>query len=153
MKKWILIGVAVFFVALIISGYFILTSSFAMEKIRLVTESTIQDMLKREVAIGEITGNVFRGINVDGVSVAKNDKLNEGKLVEVQAIQVKYSLLGLIRFKFVIDDLQIIQPRIYVEMDKNGKLNLPELAQSSQGGKSRFTLLLTNADIRSGQVV
>jgi hypothetical protein len=153
MKKWILIGIAVFFVALIISGYFILTSSFAMEKIRLVAESTIQDMLKREVAIGKITGNVFRGINIDGVSVAKNDKLNEGKLIEVQAIQVKYSLLGLIRFKLVIDDLQIIQPRIYVEMDKNGKLNLPELAQSSQGGKSRFTLLLTNADIRSGQVV
>jgi len=153
MKKWILIGIAVFFVALIISGYFILTSSFAMEKIRSIAESKMQDMLKREVAIGEITGNVFRGISIDGVSVAKHDKLSEGKLVEVQAVQAKYSLLGLIRFKFVINDLQIVQPKIYVEMDKNGKLNLPEFAQSGQGGKSRFTLLLSNADIRSGQVI
>jgi len=154
MKKWILIGIAVFFVALIlISRYFVFKSTFAMGKIRSVAEATLQDQLKREFILGEITGDPFLGVTIDGLSVAKHDKLSEGTLVEIQEIKVKYSLLGLIRFKLVIDDLQIIQPRIYVEMDKNGKLNLPEFAQNSQGGKPRFTLLLSNADIRSGQVV
>ncbi|MDQ1328040.1 MAG: AsmA family protein, partial [Candidatus Poribacteria bacterium] len=154
MKKWILIGIAVFFIALIlISRYFVFKSTFAMGKIRSVVESMLQDQLKREFVLGEITGDPFLGVTIDGLSVAKHDKLSEGKLVEIQEIKLKYSLLGLIRLKLVVDDLQIIQPRIYVEMDKNGKLNLPEFAQNSKGGKSRFTLFLLNADIHSGQVV
>ena len=152
MKKWILIGITVFFVALNVSGYFIMTSSFAMEKIRAVVESTLQEQLKREVSIGEITGNPFRGISIDGVSVAKNDTLSGGKLVEIQVIKANYSLINLLRLKIVVDDIKIIQPRIWVEMDKNGKLNIPELAQSSEQGKSRFMLILSYAEISSGIV-
>jgi autotransporter translocation and assembly factor TamB len=154
MKKWILLGIAVFFIALIlISRYFVFKSTFAMGKIRSVVESTLKDQLKREFILGEITGDPFLGVTINGLSVAKHDQLSEGTLVEIQEIKVKYSLLGLIRFKLAIDDLQIIQPKIYVEMDKSGKLNLPEFAQNSQGGKSRFTLLLSNADIHNGQVI
>jgi hypothetical protein len=144
MKKLIIIGVVTLFVALIISGYFILTSSFALEKIRSIAESTIQDMFQREATVREITGNPFSGISINGVSIAKNDKLSEGKILEIQAIKVKYSLLSLLKSKIVVDDLKIIQPQIWVEMDKNGKLNIPKF------GKSRFTVL--NAEISSGQV-
>jgi hypothetical protein len=145
MKKWIIICIAVFFVALIVSGYFILTSSFALGKVRSIAESTIQDMFKREATVGEITGNPLRGISINGISVAKNDRLSEGKLIEIQTIEAKYSLISLLKSKIVINNLKIIQPRIWVEMDKNGKLNIPKFV-----GKSRFTVL--NAEISSGQV-
>jgi hypothetical protein len=91
MKKWILIGIAIFLVALIlISRYFVFKSSFAMDKIRSVVESTLQDQLKREFMLGEITGDPFLGVTINGLSVAKHDKLSEGKLVEIQEIKVKY---------------------------------------------------------------
>ncbi|MDQ1326977.1 MAG: AsmA family protein, partial [Candidatus Poribacteria bacterium] len=144
MKKRIIIGIAIFFVALIVSGYFILTSSFALEKIRSIAESTVQDMFKREATIEGITGNPLSGISINGVSIAKNDKLNKGKILEIQTIKTKYSLLGLLKSKIVVNSIKIIQPRIWIEMDKNGKLNIPKF------GKSRFTVL--NAEINSGQV-
>ncbi len=85
MKKWILIGIAVFFIALIlISRYFVFKSTFAMGKIRSVVESTLKDQLKREFILGEITGDPFLGVTINGLSVAKHDKLSEGKLVEMK---------------------------------------------------------------------
>jgi len=152
MKKRIFIGIAAFFLALNISGYFIMTSAFAMEKIRAVVKSTLQEQLKREVSVGEITGNPFRGISIDGISVAKNDTLSEGKLAEIQTIKVNYSLIKLIRLKIVVDNIKIIQPKIWVEMDKDGKLNIPEFAQSSKQSKSSFILVLSNAEVSSGTV-
>ncbi|MEK7400473.1 MAG: hypothetical protein AAB116_26310 [Candidatus Poribacteria bacterium] len=156
MKKKIFIGIAIFFVATIVGGYFVLRSSFATNKIRSLAESTIQDLLKREVSIGSITGDPFSNLIINDVAVAGNDVLGTGDLIDIQTIEIKYSPTKLFGLKFIVNDLKIIQPRILLEIDEKGKLNLPEFAQSQpnkEKGESRFKFFLSKAEIQSGQVI
>jgi uncharacterized protein involved in outer membrane biogenesis len=153
MKKKILIGLCIFFVILLIGGYIFLRSSFFANRIRLMAESMLEKQLKREVSVGKLSGNIFRGVSVSGISIAKDSKLSDGKLLEVEEITADYSLLSLLRWRFAIKSIRIVQPRIWIERNEEGKLNLPEFA--SDGGekkKSRFSVLISNIDILSGEV-
>jgi autotransporter translocation and assembly factor TamB len=155
MKKKILIGMAIFFIAIIVGGYFVIRSNFATNKIRSLVESTIQDLLKREVSIGSITGDPFSNLIINDVAVAGNDVLGTGNLIDIQTIEIKYSPTKLFGLKFIVNDLKIIQPRILVEIDEKGKLNIPEFAQSQpnkEKGESRFKFFLSKAEIQSGQI-
>ncbi|MGQ9610306.1 MAG: DUF748 domain-containing protein, partial [bacterium] len=141
------------FILIISSVYALLRSSYIREKIRKTVEQIAQDQLKREVYIGEITGNFLSRINIAGISIAKYDSLSSGKLLSVKEVGIDYSLINLIRRKLLIRDIQVIQPRIWIEMDENGKLNLPEITPSEEKpSKSRFSLILANVVISSGEI-
>ncbi len=153
MWKKILIIIFLCLILIISIGYTLLRSSYVKEKIRKTVEQIAQDQLKREVYIGEITGNLLSGINIAGISIAKYDNLSGGKLLDVKSVSIDYSLIDLIKRKLLIKDIQIIQPRIWIEMDENGKLNLPEIAPSEEKpSKSRFSLILANVAISSGEI-
>lgn len=154
MKKKILIGICIFFVILLIGGYIFLRSSFFADRLRLMAESMLEKQLKREVSVGKLSGNIFRGVSVSGISIAKNDKLSAGKLLEVEEITADYSLLSLLRWRLSIKSIRIVQPRIWIERDEEGKLNLPEFAatEGKEKKKSRFSVLISNIDILSGEV-
>ncbi len=141
------------FILIISSGYILLRSSYIKEIIRKTAEQIVQDQLKREVYIGEITGNLLSNINIAGVSIAKYDSFSSGKLLDIKEIGIDYSLINLIKRKLIIRDIQVIAPRIWIEIDENGKLNLPEFAPSDKKpSKSQISLILANATISSGEI-
>lgn len=123
------------------------------ERLRLIVESLLEKQLHREVSVGKITGNVLRNITIDGISIAKHEKLSDGKLADIEEVIASYSLLSLLRFRFVIKGVRISQPRIWLERGADGKLNLPAFADTGGGKKkSRFSLLISDVSILSGQV-
>lgn len=155
MKKKIFITIAIFFVALFIGGYFFLRSDYALDMIRSFAESKIQDLIKREVSIGSITGDLFRKITINDVAIAKNEKLIEGNLIDIEKIEAEYSLIKLFRLKFVVSDLEITKPRISLVIDENGKINLPEFPQQEpkeEKGEPLLKFLLSKAEIKSAEI-
>lgn len=155
MKKKIFLIIAIFFVALIIGGYFFLRTSFLLDKVRSFAVSKIQDIIKREVSIGNISGDPFRCITITDIAIAKKDTLEEGNLIDVEKISVKYSLIRLLRLKFVVDELEIVNPRIFLEIDENGKINLPELPKQEpkeEKGEPLLKFLLSKAEIKSAEI-
>ncbi|MGB9594775.1 MAG: AsmA family protein [Candidatus Poribacteria bacterium] len=155
MKKKIFIIIAIFFIALIIGGYFVLRSSFALNKIRSIAVSKIQNIVKREVSIGNISGDLFRGITISDIAIAKNNELSEGNLIDVEKIEARYSLIKLFRHKFVVDKIEIVKPRIFLEIDEKGKINIPEFPKQEPKEEKKEPLLkflLSNAEIKSAEI-
>lgn len=117
-------------------------------------ESMLEKQLGREVSVGKVTGNVFGNISIDGISVAKEKNLSDGKLLDIRRIKAGYSLLSLLRWRFTIRSVKISRPRLWLEIDENGELNVPEFAASGkESKKSRFSVLVSNIDVVSGEIV
>ncbi len=155
MKKKIFIIIMLCFIALIVGGYFVLRSDLVLDKVRYIAVSKIQDIIKREVSIGSISGDPFRGITIHDIAIAKNDELAGGNLVSVEEIGAKYSLLKLLKLKFIIDDLKIVKPKIFLEIDENGKINLPEFPKQEpkeKKGEPLLKFLLSKAEIKSAEI-
>jgi uncharacterized protein involved in outer membrane biogenesis len=153
MKKKILISIIIFLIIIFVGGYVFLRSSYTLGKVRSIAESMLSDQFKREVSIGEISGNIFSGLTIKDIAIAKYDELSKGKLAEIESIEADYSLHNLIRLRFDINQVTINKPNISVEMDKNGKLSLPELSPQTEGKKpSRLKVVLSNIQISSGTV-
>ena len=77
-------------------------SSYFTGRIRVMVESELEERLEREVSIGKISGNIFGNISVTDISMAKGEKLSDGKFIDITRIKARYSLLSLLKWKFVI---------------------------------------------------
>ena len=154
MRKKIIIGFLASILILFSGAYIFMRSSFFTDRVRLVMESMLEKRLGREVSVGKVSGNVFGNISIASISIAKDEKLSDGKFIDVVRIRAGYSLLSLLRWKFVIKSVRVIRPRIWLERDEEGNLNIPELvAAEDQEKSSRFSVLVSNIDIRSGTVM
>jgi len=158
MKKKILIGLCALILIFFGGAYIFMRSSYFTGRIRVMVESKLEERLEREVSIGKISGNIFGNINVTDVSIAKEEKLSDGKLIDITRIKARYSLLSLLKWKLVIKSVSIIRPRIWLERDAEGKLNVPELATTEDKDKdkekdSRFSVVVSSIDLLSGTVV
>jgi len=155
-KKKILIGIGVFLAVFFVGGYIFSKTAFFTDKVRLTMESVLRKQLKREVSVGKVSGNIYGGMKIANISIAKDEKLSEGKLAEIELLEANYSLLSLLRWKFNIKSVKIERPRIWIVRYEDGKLNLPEFGDSNEskddGKKSRFRVLVSAAEIISGEV-
>ncbi|MBD3183095.1 AsmA family protein, partial [Candidatus Poribacteria bacterium] len=156
MKRKLSIIIYILAAIILIGGYIFLNSPFFEERVRRFAQSKIQEQLGREVHVGKVTGNILGSISIDGLSVAKYEKLSEGKLLEIKEITTSYSLFSLVRWRFVIDSIRIYEPRIWIERDKQGNLNLPQLAQQEstqeEDDGSSFAVIISDLRVVSGEV-
>ncbi|MFC1712351.1 translocation/assembly module TamB domain-containing protein [Candidatus Poribacteria bacterium] len=158
MKKKILIGLCASILVLLIGAYIFMRSSFFTDRVRLIVESTLEKRLEREVSVGKVSGNIFGNISITGVSIAKDEEISDGKFLDIGQLKARYSLLSLLRWRFVIKSIRIIRPRVWLERSAEGKLNIPELAATEDKDKkeeksSRFSVLVSNIEILSGTVM
>ena len=154
MIKKTLIVFCIFTLTFFIGAYIFMRSSLFTDRVHLMMESLLERRLGRQVSVGKVTGNIFGNIKIDGISIAKGDKLSDGKLIDVEEVRAGYSLLGLLRWRFVIKSISIIRPHIWLERDEEGKFNVPELAApEDEGKKSRFSVLISKVDIFFGKII
>ncbi|RKU11023.1 hypothetical protein C6502_09430 [Candidatus Poribacteria bacterium] len=134
---------------LILGGFLFLRSAYLLNRVRIVLESELQSRLKHSVTIDTISGNVFTGLNINGIKIADTSPENP-PLITLDEIRIRYRLWSLARKKLRITQLHLKQPRANVRMKAGGTINLAELMpkdESETGTKFPVQLLISEISI------
>ena len=133
--------------AVILGGFLFLRSSYILNRVRLVLESQLQKRLKHSVAIDEISGNVFTGLNIKSIEIADENPENP-PLIALDEIRIRYRLWSLARGKFLITQLHFIHPQINTRTGADRTLNLARLIPKRESGTGvNFPLQLLISDM------
>lgn len=158
-RKILVISISLFILLCGIGGYFFISSDYFLKtyiKGRLITalEDQINEDYKVEIPI--MRGNVFTGVVVDDFSIV-DAKLPETSILSTKQIILKYNILGLLRQKFLVTELEIDSPIVDVIRRSDGQVNLIRLLQkpeseSETGSDNSFAFAISSFKINGGEI-
>ena len=152
-RNVVLIFFAAFVLASVIGGFFFSRSAYLLNRVRVVLADEIEKQLNHPVTIGNISGNVLTGLNIQQFKVSKQrpDKPNP---ILIDEVTVQYGLWGLLQGKFLVKQLKFNRPQINAYIDRDGKFNLALLIpeKSAESSARRPQLLISRASIEGGEV-
>ncbi|NOX97015.1 MAG: DUF748 domain-containing protein [Nitrospirae bacterium] len=155
--KIILVLLLFFLIGLIVLTNVTITSP----RIRDVARNQLEKALERKVRIGELKINLGKGIEIKKLSIENRKGSQPGRFLQVGTLRVRYRLLPLLERKLVIGRMVLINPRIFLDRDREGKWNFSDLLTSrekvpvAKGGISlkRTSFLISRIIISGGEVI
>ncbi|TAM34213.1 DUF748 domain-containing protein [bacterium] len=133
--KVLLLICAVFLVLFVAAG--ILVSAYAPK----IVEDQIRQNLKVKASVDKISLGLPFTVTLQ--------KLEIGNLASIKRVSFSPNLVSLLFGKVVIHGLTVVEPVINLELDANGKLNLPVLEQK---GKPP-AVYLTSLKVKDGKII
>ncbi|MBI2461364.1 MAG: translocation/assembly module TamB domain-containing protein [Candidatus Rokubacteria bacterium] len=126
MRRWVLLGLLL----LALAG----AVGVAVSKVRPLLEwaqATILEQatarLGREVAVGRVEVRAWGVIVLRDVALARWERLDEGRAFEARALTLSLKLLPLLRGRVEIGSIELAAPRLWVEVDEQGRSNWDSL--------------------------
>jgi len=129
---WIVLFLAVIFL--------LLNIVFALFGKAIVT-GQIEKNLKLKAKLGNISIGFPLSVNIR--------KLDIQGLAKIDSLSARPSILGFLAGKVVLNELTVVRPKISVEMDSNGKLNLPAFAAKGK----QPPIFLVGLNIKDGSLI
>ncbi len=124
---------------------------FPPEKIKALLVFEISKALNRDVSVGDVDINLFRGIDINDIYVEENREYGEIPFVKVKRVTVGYNFSELLKKRVVLDRLTIEKPEVYLR-SRNGKLALSDLIKRPPEEKPKKPLpiivLLKSGEVR-----
>ena len=124
--KWagIVLGgiVIVLIVAAIALPYFL-----PLDKIKDMAAQKASETIHRQVKIGKVSFNIFKGIELNNLSVSNRPGFSPEPFLSAGKIELKYDLWKLLRGTVAIDKVVLVKPEILVEMRADGTSNYSDL--------------------------
>lgn len=102
-------------IGLIIIGIILLFIFFPTEKVKEIAIEQMQKQLHRQVQIGKVGLNLFKGIVIKDVRISDRPNFKKGTFISCKAFVFKYDLWKLLQRKLVIKKLVLEQPEIFVK--------------------------------------
>ncbi len=92
-------------------------------------QSSLSQAIGSEVKIGGIKLNIIQGLGVDlkDIKIANPSGFSKENFILVKSIKVRISLLELIKRKFLVKKLALVEPEILVERNSQGRFNFQKL--------------------------
>ncbi len=123
--------------------------------------SRLEKVLGRPVAIGQLRINLRRGIELKGLSIKNQEDFQPGTFVQVKTLIIRYKLLPLLQRKLVIGRVILINPRILLERNREGKWNFSgfpvpgDKTPVSRAGFSagEISLFISKITLSGGEVI
>ncbi len=123
--------------------------------------SRLEKVLGRPVAIGQLRINLWRGIELKGLSIKNQEDFQPGTFAQVKTLIIRYKLLPLLQRKLVIGRVILINPRILLERNREGKWNFSgfpvpgDKIPVSRAGFSagEISLLISRITLSGGEVI
>lgn len=97
------------------------------ERVKAFVIPAAESALNRQVDIGEIEINIFKGIGLKDFSIKEAD--GEKDFVKCEEFVLKFKLLPLLSKQVVIDEIRLVSPEIRVVRDKDGKFNFEDIGK------------------------
>lgn len=108
----------------------------------------------KSIVAGQIEKNLKLKAKLESMSISFPLSVNIRKLdiqglAKIDSLSARPSILGFLAGKVVLNELAVVRPQITVEMDSNGKLNLPQF--SGQGKQP--PILLAGLKVKEGSLI
>ncbi len=123
--KYLLIIIVVLCAAAVIGSY-ILLKNFNPNDYKQKIEQIVSKEINREVKINgdiSVVPSLVPTISASKISVANTDWASAPYIFSVENIKIKFALLPLLEKNIVIDEVRIEQPKINLQMSKDGNPN------------------------------
>jgi AsmA protein len=129
MKKFLSI-VTVIIVVIIIALLVLVKVYVTPERVKAFVVPTAEKSLNREIHVGEVSINIFKGIGLKNFSIKEADRKSD--FVKCEDFVLKFKLLPLLSKKVIIDQLKLVSPEISVRRDENGRYNFEDIGQTQK---------------------
>jgi autotransporter translocation and assembly factor TamB len=150
----VFISIPLIILLLGIVGYFYISSdSFLNNFIKPRLEKALQKQVneKYTVTFGELSGNIFTGVEVENFRIEDNKKLS---ILSTDGIVLKYYFWGLLQRKFLVTALEINSPELNLWRNSEGQVNLTQVfRESSQDSDASFAFAISKAEINGGKIL
>ncbi len=102
-------------VGVIIIGLILLMIFFPTEAVKKMAIEQMQKQFNREVKIGDVGLNIFKGIFIKDVKISERPSFKKGTFLSCDGFYFQYDLWKLLQLKFVVKKLTIEKPEIFVK--------------------------------------
>ncbi len=124
---WIL---SVFTLLLVTLAILITQTKFLEKQINLFLRSAVEKDYPVRITIADISGNVITGLKLSGVRIEYTEPGFEYQLMEIDSIQVKYSLSDLWNKRWILHQAVLSNPRFELHQSKDGRWLLPKFKKA-----------------------
>jgi len=123
--KWAGIAVAGLVVIILIAGI-LLPYFLPMDKIKDMAAEKASEAINRQVKIGKVSFNIFKGIEIRNVSVSNRPGFSKDSFISAGLIELKYDFWALLRGKVAIGKIVLVKPEILIE-NRDGVSNYSDI--------------------------
>lgn len=117
-------------------------SERARELVRTALEEELGRRLERPVAVGELSWEwLLPALELEDVLVA-GPSPTDPPVARIDRLRLVVGPLALLRGRFRLRQVEVIRPRIYLELADDGTLNLPRWRSSGEGASVRLDALV-----------
>lgn len=135
--KFLGIGIGVILVILIVAAI-ALPYFLPLDKIKDMAAEKASEAIHRDVKIGKVAFNVFKGIEVRDVTVSNRPGYSNEPFISAGLIELKYNLWALLGRKVAIDKIVLVKPEILIEQ-RDGISNYSDLIGAKKPAKTGET--------------
>lgn len=132
-SKWpLLLGGLIAILIAIVLLLPVITNTFVRPKVVAV----LRDTFTGEPAIDRLAYSIFSGAEIEGLRIGNPPGFSPGHCIAVERLTVDPGLLPLFKGAFLFPNgLRAVKPRILIELDAKGRLNLANLLKGGGGGE------------------
>lgn len=168
MKKLLkILGIIfVVFILLVVIAFILVKIFFPPEKVKALLITQMEENLKREVEIRDLSVGIFKGVSVEGLKVSELPTFKQGTFISSERFLVRYKLLPLLKKQLVISKVALEEPRISIARNADGSFNFSDLIREAPPEKEEvpreekkeeekgpaFNFLVSRAEIKDGEV-
>lgn len=126
--------------------WFFLQSRLAREKLRERMIAPVSHFLNRDVRIGSVDYSFFPPTFELRDVVIPGPRPGDPPVARVPYVEMRAAIKDLRKRRFDIEEIEVLRPQIYLQVNPDGSTNLPEFRFSANGGPQRF-------DVRIGHIL
>jgi AsmA family len=136
MKKKLLYagGIIAALIVIVIVGLTIFVKSYLRsDRLKAIIIPKIEEFTGRKASIGNIDVSLFKGIDVEGISLMDRDEKSE--FLKVREFVLNYSLLPLLHKQLVIKKVEVVSPSVALVREKDGTYNFSDILEKAKARK------------------
>jgi len=138
MKRFIIITSVI--VVVIISAVIGLIASVPIwmpaDKLKGMIVEKLSAETGREISIGAMKYDIFRGIMITGLSIMEPARYNKRVFIKDDSVELKYNLFALLTGRLVINRVELDSPYCEIIKEKDGKFNFSDMLKNGGVKKS-----------------
>lgn len=133
--QWTAVGLAAI-IALAFTATLVLTrTDWGRERVRRLIVSQLEGMIKGQITVGRIRGNLLTGATIDAFAI--RDTAGQ-PFVAAEQVQAEYSILELLARKIDIENVRLVRPVIVLDKRPGGEWNYERIFPPRPVRERRF---------------
>ena len=114
-------------IVLVIVLSIVVTFLIPWDKVKDAIVAKSSEILKREVKIEKIKFSLFKGIEFKNFYIGNKEGFSKAAFISADSVVAQYKFWAIFKKQIILTKIELVNPHILVEKDKNGDFNFSDL--------------------------